>query len=174
MHDELYLDIKTFLHLEKTMSEQQRDLYLRDYHMAFRGASDDWSVPESQMAEYRALERQEKQAKTQAKTGLTVANIDFVVDENGGLIIRQSHNVIQISAQDRMAFQSALFKLPLRGADAGGPSTSFPGHSSAPVNIGNNHLENDDRPLVKERMDRSLAEMEKFAQASYGRYPKHT
>ena len=59
-----------------------------------------------------------------------------------------------------------------RGGDAGGPSTAFPGQSSAP-NMGNNHLENDDRPLMKERMDRNIQEMERWAMASAQRYPKH-
>jgi hypothetical protein len=148
------------------MSEQDRDRYLHDFHLAFRGNSDDWSVPESYYKEWLALERQKGQ-----KDGIIAAGCDFSIDENGNIQIRQAANVIQISAQDRVAFSSALFRLPARGKHPLAPG-AYPGQSSAP-NMGGNHLEGDDRPLMKERMERNIQDMERWAMASAQRYPKH-
>jgi hypothetical protein len=161
---ELFIDIKTYLRLEKYMSEQQRDLYLSQFNLGFRGASDNWSVPESYYKEALALERQEKQAKAyRYQWGGTMAT-----DENGGVTIRygQAHMVIPAESWSQF-LQDAFSQHP--GPHAGGPlgtGVASPGHSSAPVNVGNNHLEADDRPLLKERMERSLKELEKIGQQS--------
>lgn len=53
------------------------DLYLHQFNLGFRGASQDWSVPESHYQEYRQLEKQEKAHKD----GLIAAGCDFSVDE---------------------------------------------------------------------------------------------
>src|SRR6266581_4806967 len=132
MNEEIYLDIKTYLRLEKHMSEEQRDVYLRDYSRAFKGMTTDWSVPESYAAETYRLERKDKQHKDEVEA----ANCVLSVDENGNIIIRQGSNVTLIEADQRMAFTGALFSLPSTGGPYQGPGV-YGGQSSAPVS---NHI----------------------------------
>ncbi len=60
------------------------DRYLEDYHLAFRGTTPDWQVPDSMWREYQAIERKEKQA---GKSSIVVSGSVFTLflDESGNV-----------------------------------------------------------------------------------------
>ena len=88
------------------------------------------------------------------KEGVTAANCDFAVDENGNITIRQAGNVIQVRASDRLAFSGALFALPTTGGHPGGTPTGAvmnPGQSSSNVMP----QVKDDRPAIQANQKRN-------------------
>ena len=102
------------------------------------------------------------------KESITVGDVVFTVYENGNVRIQQGPNVLQVRAEDRMAFQGALFALPSTGSRPGGPAgqgamgTGQSSSNSVPQ-------VKSDNPIIAERQ-RQNEERMAFAYANQARY----
>jgi|SRR5271157_74921 len=167
--NELFADIDIYLTVERKFNTMVEDRFLHDYSAPFKQMGDDWKAPDWYVQKTMLLEKKSQ------KTSISAVGCTFIVDDQGNLTIQSQSGNVQIAAEDRMTFMSALFSLPTRGAFPLGPGT-FPtspsagGQTSAPVS---NNIQNDDRPQRQEQMKQSLREMEKWAQGSSKGYSQH-
>lgn len=171
--EELFLDIKTALALTQKERRMNQDLYMRDFSKVWGAQSTkngglvhDDIIPESYAQECINLANGKVKhpvtgrwvKDTKLTTNWRGGSVE--VSQNGGIIIRQGTNEIQVIADDFAAFLTDVQDAMATQPKPSGGTVGFGGTSSF-----------DDRPEVKRRMLQNLDTIQKWALASSKRFP---
>jgi hypothetical protein len=168
----LFDDIDIHLATERRFNTFMADRFLTDYSAPFRNNTDNWSVPPEQLAMYHRLARKEEERKAyRYQWGGTMSS-----DENGNVTIHYGQSSMVIPATVWGQFLQDCFSqspTPHPGTAPGQvvAGGALSGTLSAPV--ASNNIQNDDRPGMREKMERNLHELEKWAVGSSQSYPQH-
>jgi hypothetical protein len=101
----LFQDISDLLFWAKEKSMVDRDRYLQDYSLAFRGMGELPPVPREQEAIYRQMEKQERKATI----SLSGSGFNVMRDEYGNVVIQAGGRM-----QSRMLCKEEVGKEPLQ------------------------------------------------------------
>jgi hypothetical protein len=156
------LDIQRFLRQSAEERRIELDRWLQDFSLAFKGHPDENLNPNSQYVK-DCFASIEKQKKEDAPGTLTLANSGCVAvkdPETGNMFIQNQSGYMGIAKADL----AALAQFCLTPEPAEQPDTSTISAGQCAYNFS---------PQLKERHDRNMEALEKWAAASSKAYPKN-